>query len=117
MRFFLVCAIIIAGLSPSVTTAAVSALTPFGGTVIMTIPCTCQVSGSAVYVSLVTPPYFGMFLWQPPVTIPYLWYYPYSGVKVLGNYVSGATCMVYAGISCVSIPVSGTITQIGSSLR
>ena len=117
MRLFLVLAISLMIMIPQVTKAAVSAVRPFGGTVLATIPCTCQVSGSVIVLLMPIAPYYGMFLWQPPLTVPYAWYYPYYGVKVLGNYVTGGICSVYAGTTCVTIPVLGTITQVGSSLR
>lgn len=95
---------------------AAGLVNPFGGRVVMIIPCTCQVTGIAVYVIMPIPPYFGMLLWQPPITRPYLWYFPYPGVAILGNYVSGGVCMVGVAPYCYSVPVSGTMTQVGTSL-
>ncbi len=87
----------------------------FGGRVMMTIPCTCQAGGMALYIfTPQRPPYFAMLLWQVPVTIPSSWYFPYPSVQIKGNYVSGGECLVYVGTGCSTIPVSGTITVVGS---
>ena len=116
MRIFLVLALSLVFFFPHQTNAA-GLVNPFGGKVVMIIPCTCQVTGMAVYVVMPIPPYFGMFLWQPPITRPYLWYFPYPSVNILGNYVSGGVCLVGVAPYCVSVPVIGTMTQVGSSAK
>lgn len=114
MRIFLVLGLSLLFFIPQ-TTNAVGITNPFGGKVIALIPCTCQVTGIAVYVLMPIPPYFGMLLWQPPITIPHLFYIPVPGGNILGNYVSGGICMVGVTPYCFSVPVSGTMTQVGTS--
>ncbi len=116
MRILLVFALISIIFIPYYVDAA-GVINPFGGRVVVVIPCTCQVTGMAVYVIMPTPPYFGMFLWQPPVTKPTMWYYPYPSVAITGNYVTGGVCLVGAPPYCYTIPVYGTMTQVGTSLK
>ena len=113
MRIFLVCVISVVFCFPQQANAFVAS--NFGGRVMMTIPCTCQAAGMAIYIyTPQRPPYFAMLLWQIPVTLPSSWYFPYPSVQIKGNYVTGGECLVYVGVSCTSIPVSGTITRVGS---
>jgi hypothetical protein len=58
-----------------------------------------------------------MFLWQPPLTKPYRWYFPYPSTAILGNYVFGGVCLTGAPPYCVPVPLMGTITQVGNSLK
>ncbi len=55
-------------------------------------------------------------MYQPGVTLLYRMYTPMVGANTIGQYVSGGTCQVYAGTSCVSggSPV-GTLIQLGTS--
>lgn len=106
-------------LLPSVA-AATTGLIPFGGNVMWTIPCTC--SGNVlVYVG---PPNFGSFMYQP--TIPGIpagtdVFMNYLPMKV-GSYVLGLaepapmTCLVYAGVSCVTAGAGGMMLTVGTSL-
>lgn len=112
MRIFLVISIFLFFFAPHNAEAL-----SFGGRVVSIIPCTCQIGGIAIYVAMPKPPYVGMFLWQLPITRPYLWYVPYPKVAILGNYIPGGICMVGAPPVCVPIPLLGTITQVGTSLR
>lgn len=116
MRIFLVLVMGFILLAPSFTNAA-GIVNGFGGRVVAIIPCTCQVTGMAVYVVMPTPPYFGMFLWQPPLTQPYSWYFPYPSVAITGNYVTGGICLAGVWPVCITIPVFGTMTVVGSSLK
>lgn len=95
---------------------------PFGGKILMTMPCTC--SGGW---------YISFFDNGTKVTTPIVFQYGVSrlnsnynmytsGVSILGSYVTGGTCLIYAGTSCISIPVFGMITPfpgpgMGTSLQ
>lgn len=115
MRIFLVCVLSIFFFFPQQTNA-LGLASNFGGRVGMIIPCTCQVAGMAVYIiTPQRPPYFAMLLWQIPFTIPSSWFFPYPSVQIKGNYVSGGVCLVGVAPYCTSVPVSGTITTVGSS--
>jgi len=116
MRILLVLGLSLLFFLPQYTHAA-GLVNGFGGRVVMIIPCTCQIIGMAVYVAMPIPPYFGMFLWQPPITRPYLWYFPYPSVAILGNYVTGGVCMVGVVPYCYPVSVIGTMTQVGTSLK
>ena len=116
MRIFLTVALSFLFFIPHAV-SAVGIVNPFGGKVVMIIPCTCQATGIAVYVAMPIPPYFGMFLWQPPFTRPYLYYFPYPKVSIAGNYVVGGICAVGVPPYCYPVPVFGTMTQVGTSLK
>ncbi len=76
------------------------------------IPCAC----SGNYLLTIGPPRPATLVFQPGVSTPYLFYQIYKvGAWALGNYSSGGSCYVYAGITCVYLPNSGTITKIGTS--
>jgi hypothetical protein len=87
----------------------------FGGVSTAMVTCTCS-SNLLIYVQDVRGPLLPL-IYQPGVTILYRWYQPRSGVNMLGNYVGGGTCLVYAVTGCVTggTPV-GTMTQLGTSM-
>jgi len=86
---------------------------PFGGFVYAVVPCTCS-GGAVIYVG---PPVPGPYLYLPGFTRVYEYYQiPRPGVWVLGNFVPGPPCLVYAGKSCVPVPHYGVITIVGTSL-
>ena len=90
---------------------------PFGGKVILSLPCTCN--GVPSVLLTVSPPVGGQFLYILGSQL----YRNYNlglatGMNVLGLYTPGGVCMVYAGKGCVPIgPPIGTISPtVGTSL-
>jgi hypothetical protein len=87
----------------------------FGGESTSMVTCTCS-SNLLIYVHDVRGPTLPL-IYQPGATILYKMYRPTAGVNMLGQYISGGQCMVYAVVGCVSggTPV-GTMIQLGTSL-
>ncbi|MFZ2151823.1 MAG: hypothetical protein WAV09_01800 [Minisyncoccia bacterium] len=112
MRTFLISLSVFSFMLPISASAIVG--TPFGGRIVVTIPCTCQVTGMAVYVIMPKAPYVGMLLWQYPITRPYASYWPYPRAGILGRYQTGGQCMVGVQPYCYTLPVIGTITIVGT---
>jgi peptidoglycan hydrolase-like protein with peptidoglycan-binding domain len=87
----------------------------FGGVSTAMVTCTCS-ANLLIYVQDVRGPLLPL-IYQPGVTLLYKWYQPRSGVNMLGNYVGGGACLIYAVTGCVpgGVPV-GTMTQLGTSM-
>lgn len=84
----------------------------FGGKILFAVPCTC----SGNYLLTIGPPRPATLVFQPGISVSYLFHQVYrAGAWALGNYSSGGSCLMYAGITCVSVPNNGTITKIGTS--
>lgn len=97
--------------------AASSVARPFNFGGISTSMVTCTCSGNLlIYVQDVRGPTLPL-IYQPGATVLYKYYKPTSGVNMLGQYVGGGVCLVYAGTTCVTggSPV-GTMIQLGTSL-
>lgn len=94
--------------------AAVAPLN-FGGITTAMVNCTCS-ANILLYVQDVRGTNLPL-IYQPGATILYMNYRPTSGVWVLGNYIAGGQCLIYAGTGCTTggTPV-GTMTQVGTSL-
>lgn len=94
---------------------AASVLLNFGGRSTAMTTCTCSLN-FLIYVQDVRGTVLPL-IYQPGATVLYMQYAPTSGVWMLGNYVTGGTCLIYSGNSCVTggTPV-GTMSQLGTSL-
>ena len=97
-------------LTPRVGVAGVGL--PFGGRIVMMIPCLC----SANFLLFIRDPR-GPILpltYQPGVTIPYANYIFYPPVNTKGTFIPGGICLI-PGTPCTPIPTLGTIFMMGSS--
>lgn len=99
------------------TAAVKTAVRPlnFGGQSVAMVPCACS-ANILLYVRDVRGPVLPL-TYQPGVTVLYKMYQPRAGVNMLGQYVPGGVCLVYAGTGCVpgGTPI-GTMVQLGTSL-
>ncbi len=103
-------AVLLIGLPATASAAVFSKV--FGGKILTVVPCTC----SGNYLLTFGPPRPATLVFQPGVSTSYLFHQIYKvGSWALGNYSSGGSCYVYAGITCVYLPNNGTITKIGTS--
>ncbi len=87
----------------------------FGGMTTAMVNCTCSFN-ILLYVQDVRGATLPL-IYQPGATILYSYFRPTSGVKVLGQYVTGGQCLIYAGTTCTTggSPI-GTMVQLGTSL-
>lgn len=94
---------------------ASSGILNFGGVSTSMVTCTCS-GNLLIYVQDVRGPVLPL-IYQPGATILYKMYQPRSGVNMLGQFIGGGVCMVYAGTGCVTggTPV-GTMIQLGTSM-
>lgn len=88
-------------------------LLPFGGRILNVTYCTC--SGGILLT--VGPPRPGNYYFTIGSML-YSYYQIYRpGPWVLGDAYPGGACVVYIGDDCVGAPTTGTIRQVGTSLR
>ncbi len=90
------------------------AISNFGGPITMTYTCTCS-SNTLLTIQDVRGQSLQL-MYQPGVSILYLYGSLTTGAQTLGNYTSGGQCLIYSGYTCTTYgsPI-GTITQIGTS--
>lgn len=85
----------------------------FGGPIVWVDYCTC--SGNMRLT--IGPPVSGMYVFQPGTSMLYLFYQVYRpGPWTLGGGTTGGHCSIYVGDGCATLPTSGTIRMIGTSL-
>lgn len=98
-----------------VAAAVVPTMLNFGGISTTVITCTC--SGNLLITVADVRGFPAPLIYQPGATMLYMMYAPIPAVNMLGQYVPGGVCLVYAGTGCVSggTPI-GTMTQLGTSL-
>ena len=116
MRALLSVFFIISFLLPNFSFAVLKK-TPFGGTVIIAIPCVCSnVSYMAVFVKLTKAPYLDTFLWKPPTTKPKANYFPFPGGGILGWYSKGGNGQCRVGVQpyCYTITTKKTLNTVGT---
>jgi hypothetical protein len=101
-------------IASSLIVTQVYGIAGFGGRITFVTYCLC--SGGILLT--VGPPSPGQYVFQFGVSqlFPYGQIYR-IGPQVLGTYVPGGVCLVYAGLTCTSggVPI-GTIGVIGTSL-
>lgn len=86
---------------------------PFGGPIIMSIPCTCSLGQFIV----LGPPSVGAYVYQPATSKTFKFGQLYRpGAFLLGNYIPGHTCLMGVTPYCYAPPAFGTITMVGTSL-
>jgi hypothetical protein len=84
----------------------------FSGYILFSFPCTCS-PGQMVYVGGPTP---GAYVYYPGVTPTFLYGQLYKpGTAVLGTYTPGGACLMVS-TPCNPLPVTGTMTMVGTSL-
>ncbi|MFA4890163.1 MAG: hypothetical protein WC587_00800 [Candidatus Paceibacterota bacterium] len=115
----IVLAIILAGgilvlsINLKIKKAEAKGLIPFGGRILYVTYCTC--SGGLLLT--IGPPRPGNYYFTAGSRV-YAYYQIYRpGAWALGDAFPGGACMIYAGTSCVGSPTTGTIRQVGTSLR
>lgn len=110
---FLLSVIILAQLTIMVPRAAYALGLPFGGRILIAIPCVC----SANMLLLIRDPrgFVLPLTYQPGVSITYAHYKPVPFSNTVGSYVPGGACII-AATPCAPLPTAGTITMIGTSL-
>ncbi|OHA81427.1 MAG: hypothetical protein A2675_00105 [Candidatus Yonathbacteria bacterium RIFCSPHIGHO2_01_FULL_51_10] len=85
----------------------------FGGPIVWVDYCTC--SGNMRLT--IGPPVPGRYVFQPGASMLYLFYQVYRpGPWTLGGGTAGGSCSIYVGTGCATLPTSGTIRMIGTSL-
>ena len=92
--------------------ATTAANTPFGGTVLSTVVCTCT-ANTLVYVQDLRTSSMLSLIYQPGATTLYEYYNVFSsGASILGTYTPGAgQCQIYSGNSCTSLSSTGMMNS------
>ena len=94
---------------------------PFGGFVVLTLPCTCS-ANLWFYFTPLSPspplPPTGALVYSPYYTRLYSYFaIGVPGSWELGDYVPGVqTCWEYVGEACISIPSYGLMGKVGTGL-
>lgn len=95
-------------LAPSAALAQI----PFGGAIIVSIPCTCSATGQYI---ILGPPSIGAYVYEP-VTVLFSFFNVYTpGTWLLGNYIPGHACLMGVTPYCYAPPAFGTIEMVGTS--
>ena len=95
------------------SSAAHSATTQFGGRIYYVQYCTCSFN-LLLYVG---QPRGGTFIYQPGVSMLYMFYQVFrSGPWVLGNSTGTGECWIYWGEGCAMVGTGKIILKIGTSL-
>lgn len=88
-------------------------LLPFGGRILYVTYCTC--SGGILLT--VGPPRPGNYYFTVGSML-YSYYQIFKpGPWVLGDAYPGGACTIYIGTACSGVPTTGTIRQVGTSLK
>ena len=99
-------------------TQAVVAL-PFGGHLLLSIPCTCSIALWEYYLPIPNAVFpGGPLAYTPYATITYSYYNVITpGVWHLGTYMPGVqSCWMWYGPVCAPLPVLGHEIMVGTSL-